>query len=70
MLILTPLARPPMDGTAVGIAWTQAAVMSREVAVEYFILIWSGDCIVFLNGCRVLNQAGVYVESCQQQVEK
>lgn len=70
MLILTPLARPPMDGTAVGIAWTQAAMMSRKLGTEYFILILSGDCIVFVDASRVLDQAGICAESCRQQVEK
>lgn len=48
MLILTPLAWPPIDGIAVGIAWTVKAVaMSRIDAVEYFILIWAGYCLVY-----------------------
>lgn len=59
MLILTPLA------------WTvQAAVMSRKDAVEYFILICSGYCIVLLDCSRVLRQSDIYAESCRQQVEK
>lgn len=48
MSILTPLARPPIDGIAVGIAWAvQEVAMSRIVAAEYFILIWSEYCLVY-----------------------